>query len=216
MQYSTTSSVSAQRIANSNNWQTLWDVYLATGVEDNFTPINKPKTLEQLKDVAKVNKQGFHQEVEIGQMRLLSHHVLGDTIIPMFVLVLSKWDDEQWLVMPFSKFPVPSTSGEFLTGMEETDFSCLQAWNTRTCPNEALLCSWNSGTAPQNVIDDAFDLFRFTMIGEPELPKELEDRTGMPLTSILDVGRNIYQDESYEIFNPLSELSRELAEMERD
>lgn len=204
----------SRRVESLREWRWHWQTHLDLTSDIDFTPINPPETLIGLRRVLRKSSKsdkGFGTVIEAGQVRLLSRYVIGDTEYPVHVLVMGPWDT-QWLVAPFSRFPAPATSGEWITGIDDPDLHTLCLWNARTCPEEALDCSWLSGSVDASILEDAWTVFRHTMTGEP-LSEAMEERLGMPLMDAIDP-RNIWQDDQALLLEPLSSLSFEKVEEE--
>lgn len=124
------------------------------------------------KPTAKVNP--FDEELGEGQIRLLA-----DTERITYVVLLKRWDDDAYLVMPFSPFDAPASDEEFATEHDGGMYMrVLQAWNTRSLLDETLRRSWCVGELPQKDLDDAMLLWRGTL-EDIDLPDDLVERTGV-------------------------------------
>lgn len=118
----------------------------------------------------------FDTNLEAGQIRLL-----GKTKRITYVVLLKRWENNSFVVMPFSNFKYPATDEEFLTGYDGGLFMrVLQAWNTRTLQDETLKNSWLVGRLPQKDLDDAWNLWEASLGGKA-VEDNLLERTGLPI-----------------------------------
>jgi hypothetical protein len=118
--------------------------------------------------------------VNVGEIRLLAPHLLSPGQRPVYILVISKWENDWKLVTPFSQFPWPATHGELLTQRSEGPWQVLQVWNSRTLPNEVIAESWVADTASESLLDEAWAVFKHVTFGA-ELPDKLASRIGPPV-----------------------------------
>lgn len=118
----------------------------------------------------------FDPNLAAGQIRLLSN---TDRIT--YVALLKRWEQDSFVVMPFSNFNYPATDEEFRVSFDGGLFlRVMQAWNTRTVADDMLKQSWLVGTMPQKDIDDAWHMWEHTLGGKvPE--SGLWQRTGVPI-----------------------------------
>jgi hypothetical protein len=154
-------------------WLRVWNVELQLRKLDGGT------SLEQLPEGA-MNGTPLEWPVHVGEIRLLAPHLLPSGQCPVYVLVVSNWDNNWKLVTPFSQFPLPATPGELLTLRSEGPWQVLQVWNSRTLPNEVIAESWVADTASEDLLDEAWAVFRHVTFGA-ELPDELASRIGPPV-----------------------------------
>ena len=76
----------------------------------------------------------FHPFLGEGQIRLLSQ---PDELV--YVLLMKKWDERSYLVVPFSSYSYPATDLELKVGQKFGGYlEVLQLWNVRTLQNETL------------------------------------------------------------------------------
>lgn len=146
--------------------------------------------LEQSRDA--ITGRPLDGPVCVGEIRLLAPHLLPPGQRPVHVLVASNWDNDWKLVIPFSQFTLPATTGELLTGRDETPWKVLQVWNSRTVPNEVIAESWIAANASESLLDEAWVVFRHLMVGT-ELPDAFASRIGPPILRPTDP-RIEYQD----------------------
>jgi|GEM_PF-6642715 len=145
------------------------------------------------------------QQVTVGEIRLLAPHLLPPAQRPVYVLVLSNWDNDWKLVTPFSKFRKPATPGELATLLDATPWQVLQIWNSRTLPIEVIAESWVADTAPESLLDDAWALFQHVTFGA-ELPDQLMTRVGPPILHPNDQ-RIGYQDDEVALLSGLATVA---------
>lgn len=144
---------------------------------------------------------GYDAEITAGEIRILSkRYVKNPDDIP-YVAVLGKWDDDTWLVAPFSKYSFPATPGEMATGISVSGLRVIQSWNTRTVHGKLLARSYSFGKLDDAVRRDALALFRHEMAGT-ELPPEFASLRGSPVLCDIDPRRE-YIAESISQLGPL-------------
>lgn len=156
--------------------------------------------------------QPYSGELEIGEIRLLSHSfVYNSEHLPYFV-VLENWEKDFWLIAPFSRFSVPATSGEMLSTLTYTPIQVIQVWNARTAPEAFLKKSWSlNEKLPENVLQEARQLFRHLLTGK-DLPADFQAKRGPIVDNLLDL-RQQYLAEEKQQFQPLSNLALWLEEL---
>lgn len=152
----------------------------------------------------------YNESLAISQIRILSKNYTTEPDVIPFVVVIDKWDDEMWLVIPFSPYKTPATPGEMATGMDVHSLHVLQVWNGRTVQREILKRSYLMGTLPKDVCIDALRLFRHQLFGTP-LPDCFTARRGAPIVEAADPRRD-YLAESVARLQPLTDAVLELAE----
>lgn len=109
----------------------------------------------------------YDTELAPGQIR-----VLPNMQRITYVALIKRWEEDSFLVMPFSNFSVPATEYEFLTEYNGGVWQrVLQVWNARTLQDETLQKSWVSDTLPAQDLEDAWHLWEKSLGG-----KEVEDR----------------------------------------
>ncbi|MGZ0654491.1 hypothetical protein ACWPKS_02700 [Coraliomargarita sp. W4R72] len=120
-------------------WLQCWNLSCELGgidlSDDEALPDSKPL------DVAIA---AFDGAPKVGEIRLLSHAIAGETLRPIYVAVIHASEDE-FLVMPFGRFPYPATPGEVSTGIEDHRFDLACSWNARILPSSILEQSWSVG-----------------------------------------------------------------------
>lgn len=122
----------------------------------------------------------YHQDmvapIEAGQIRLLSQ---PDTMT--YVLVAREWNNDTWLIVPFSPYGTPACPEEFLLREYGNDaFQTLQVWNAQTLGAIFLRRSWVSGHITQEEQRDVNALL-FASLGGVPMPTNLAERTGIAL-----------------------------------
>ncbi len=126
------------------------------------------------------------QTVAYGQIRLLPPTVptLPITERPVFVLVWTCSKNGQATMIPFGRFDIPATPGEWLTGSPHAPLKVLCFWNHRQLPTEDIAQTWLADALPEKImqtISKAFAQFsshrqRATMRHGPPLIHPLDPR----------------------------------------
>jgi len=178
-------------------WLRGWEVELQLRKMDGDASLEQPPE-------GAMNGTPLEEPVCVGEIRLLAPHLLSSGERPVYILVVSKWDNDWKLVIPFSPFAVPATQGELLTLRSESPWQVLQIWNSRTLPNEVIAESWVADTASESLLDDAWAVFKHITFSA-DLPEELASRIGPPVLHSHDP-RISYQEMETVL---LSGLSRE-------
>lgn len=118
----------------------------------------------------------FDANLAPGQIRLLSQ---PERLT--YVALLRRWEEDSFVVMPFSHFSEPATDEElkleFDRGMH---VRVLQAWNVRTLQDETLRESWLVDMLTPTEAEQAWQLWTASIVGK-ELPDEILQRTGLPI-----------------------------------
>ena len=130
-----------------------------------------------------------------GQIRVLSQ-----TETLTYAAVLARWDERSFLIAPFSRFEDPATDEELKTAFQGgLRMDVLQIWNARTAMSATLQKSWLVGTLPEQDLDDAFLLWKWSIGDVAELPERISERTGVPIYRT-DDPRLEYRREALENF----------------
>lgn len=141
-------------------------------------------------------------EPEPGQIRCIANAYTGDQKLLSFVVVLSQWNEQYWLVAPFSQYTNPATPGELSTGIDFHAYKVIQAWNAFVVPDIFLLTKTSFfRNVDEQVRKDASILY-FQLLEGTELPEELKDRIGPRINSEIDP-RIQYIYEEQEQIKPL-------------
>ena len=160
---------------------------------------------------------GYSPDIAPGQIRILSkRYVLDPQVVP-FVTVIEQWDDDLWLIAPFSQYSTPATPGEMDSGIGLIGRKVIQAWNARTIHARLLAKSFLCGELDANVTGEVAALFRNQLAGT-ELPDTFSARRGPAILLEADPRRD-YVAETISRFQPLSTAvkatERIQAELER-
>lgn len=137
----------------------------------------------------------FNADVQVGDVRLLSPNLLPEANRPVYVAVLSDWDDGRWLVAPFSAFTVPATRGELTMLVTDHPLKTLCLWNARDISHRVLSQSWIVERMSDMEREAAWSVFRHVAIGS-ELTKSMWARVGAPVFHQDDPRREYQRDES--------------------
>ena len=167
------------------------------------------ETTQESESVA-AESEAYDTHLAVSQIRILSKRYTTESDVVPFVAVIDKWDDEMWLIVPFSPYKTPATPSEMTTGLNVHGLHVLQAWNGRTVQDEILKNSYLFGTLPDNVRKNALCLFRHQTFGM-SLPEDFTAQRGAPIVEAADPRRD-YLDECMARLEPLSRAVIELAE----
>lgn len=116
-----------------------------------------------------------------GQIRLLSQ---PDSLC--HVLLLRQWDSASYLIVPFSRFPLPATDEELLLNDGRTDYlAVLQLWNARSIHALFLRRSWLVDTLTDSELATARQALAFVQTGQC-LPEEILSQMALPIQSADD------------------------------
>ncbi len=118
----------------------------------------------------------FDENLNVGQIRLLSQ-----TERITYVVLLRRWEENSFVVLPFSAYNSPATEEEFLPEYDGGIFQrVLQIWNIRTLQDTTLKKSWLVDYLPQNDIDDAWRLWEASL-GGMVVEDRLVEKTALPI-----------------------------------
>ena len=138
----------------------------------------------------------FDGELAQGQIRVLSQ------LDVVYVVLLRRWTDSSFLVMPFSKYSFPATDEEYLTRQDGGMYlRVLQGWNARTLQDETLRQSWVAGELNRDDLSAAMALWNH-VLGDAELAEDQLARTGVPIYRA-DDPRLSYKQEALDLFRKL-------------
>lgn len=155
---------------------------------------------------------GFDDQIAISQIRILSKfYTMEPDVIP-YVAVIGKWDDDMWLIVPFSPYKTPATPGEMATGLDAYGLHVLQVWNGRTIQEAILKKSYLFGVLPENVRLNALSLFRHVLFGTL-LASDFSAKRGSPIVEEADPRRD-YLNECIARLQPLADAV--IAETEKE
>ena len=152
----------------------------------------------------------YDDSIAISQIRILSKQYTSDPDVIPYVAVIDKWDDDMWLIIPFSPYKTPATESEMATEMDINGLRVLQAWNGRTVQDSVLKKSFLAGVINSEVRDDALALFRHEF-GGVQLPDGFSSHRGSPIVEETDPRRD-YLNECIERFQPLADAVLEMVE----
>ena len=153
-------------------------------------------------------RRPFHPFLGEGQIRLLSQ---PDRLI--YVLLMKKWDERSYLVVPFSSYSNPATDLELKVDQKLGGYlEVLQLWNVRTLQNETLRKTWLIGMLDDADISAAKSLWKYSIGGEAPADDVLA-KTGVPIFKSDDL-RLKYQDEVLTAFSELDAQDLEISEQD--
>lgn len=155
-----------------------------------------------------VNPHPYHPFPIAGQVRLLSQ-----TEELTYVLLLRRWSEDSFLVIPFSAYSEPATDMELkLRTQGGLGLRVLQVWNARSLQIATLQNTWLVANLPQEDIEDAKAMWRYSIGGESP-SEDVLSRTGLPIRR-RDDPRIGYQDEVAANFAKLDAADLETASAE--
>ncbi len=152
----------------------------------------------------------YDDNIAVSQIRILSKQYTTEPDVIPYIAVVDKWDDDMWLIVPFSPYKTPATLGEMETGLDTYGLHVLQAWNGRTVQDAILKKSYLFGELSEKVRKEALALFRYEFGGVP-LPSDFSARRGCPIVEAADPRRE-YLDECIKRLEPLAEAVIEMVE----
>ena len=130
----------------------------------------------------------FDGDISAGQVRALS----GVKEIT-YALVARQWDEQSWLVIPFSTFSMPATDTELRLKVDGgLGLRVVQLWNARSLLTETIAKSWLVHTLSDNDVADVCSAWQWS-VGVGELTDDQLSRTGMPIMR-RDDPRIAYED----------------------
>ncbi len=140
-----------------------------------------------------------------GQIRLLPPDLTPGLAPPLYVAILSDWEDDLLLVAPFTSFQAPATGGELLTGRREPALAVLAAWATVSVSPFVLARSWYIDAMDDDLRTAAWQVFQHAATGLA-LPATLENRVGAPIVHPFDP-RIRYQRRISALMKPIMTLT---------
>ena len=150
----------------------------------------------------------FDAELAPGQIRIWSGEMVEDRNDPPYFAILTEWENDMWLVAPFSSLGLPANGGEMATGLDIPFCETLQCWNARTVQSCLVARSWLVDSMPEDLVRGARALFLNQMFGD-ELPEDFHFLRGGPVLSPIDP-RILYLRQSKKQFSPLQDKVMQL------
>ncbi len=139
----------------------------------------------------------FDKDIEAGQIRMLS-----GTERPTYALVARRWDENSWLLLPFSNYSEPATETEMkLRPSGGIGLRVLQLWNARSLLEQTVAKSWLVAELSAEDIEDALGAWKWS-VGVGELSEDQLSRTGLPIMR-RDDPRISYEDEELTNFKTM-------------
>ena len=108
---------------------------------------------------------------------------------PVYVVLLERKREDDWLCAPFSRFSTPATDGELATGRGFDPLKVVSAWNSGLLPSRTLALGW---LVEHLAASDVKILLDFATQRRAELPPT---RRGPPLVHPLDPRHEYIEDE---------------------
>lgn len=157
------------------------------------------------------SKGAYDDKIEVGQLRILSKRFTEDGNVIPYVVVLERWDDEMWLVAPFSHYSYPATPGEMTTGIRNVGLRVIQAWNARTVQGPLMEMSFLYGELDESIVREAAALFR-NQLASTKLPEDFSALRGPAIIMDADPRRD-YIAEAIVRLRPLTTAVHAMARM---
>lgn len=118
----------------------------------------------------------FDEDISVGQVRAIS-----GTRDVTYVLVARQWDEQSWLVIPFSSFSMPATDTELKLKIDGgLGLRVVQLWNARSLLTETIAKSWLVHTLSDDDVADVCSAWQWS-VGIGELTDDQLSRMGMPI-----------------------------------
>ncbi|MBN1268004.1 MAG: hypothetical protein JXB04_00310 [Kiritimatiellae bacterium] len=171
-------------------WLTEW--YLDRILVEQSKPREGQPVASTGKNAA--DREGPGEPPGLGQIRLLQPRLPATRERPRYVAVLETYADGSCLIAPFSRFSIPATTDELITGEIALPVQVLCLWNARRVPAATVSDSWSVGALSAGVLDDAAAVRKSLASGTtPTAP--LAARTGPPLRHPLDPRMEYLEEE---------------------
>lgn len=160
-------------------WLRDWSIFRSLGDSDR-------SDLETGEETTDFPISAFDESPEVGDIRLLSHEIAGETARPIYVAVVrqktkaSEEEADQYLVLPFGIFSRPATPGEMTTGLDDPRFAVVQTWNGRFLEKGVLAFSWCVEKLPVSLCNKLHRHFRALIRGF-EFDADIDGALGPPL-----------------------------------
>lgn len=183
-----------------SNWLQEWNLRNQM-LKDGPRKDSDEKSGENLNAASLVNFSDC--PMQVGDIRILRSRLIGETDLPVYVAVISEWEDGDWLIAPYGEFSEPATTGELLTGREDFGLRVLCLWNAHTISSDDLSFSFFEDRMTDDERKDSWEVFRAVSTGD-DLPQHLSKRIGPPIVHPKDP-RIAYQDECKEMMSPIRE-----------
>lgn len=180
------------------SYQTIKELEkIPTGFEDESHDVENPERFLTSK------RRDFDSMLAPGQIR-----ILANTEKITYVALLKRWEDDSFVVAPFSHYANPATHTELKTNYDGGMFlQVLQIWNVRTLLDATLRESWIVDRLPGNDIQDAWQLWEYSLGGKAPSDDILK-RTALPIYKTSDP-RLDYIKEELENFAKLDYLDNQ-------
>jgi hypothetical protein len=141
-----------------------------------------------------------------GQIRLLSKKISPPVIEqPVYVAIISDWEDGLVLVAPFTTFQAPATTGEVFSGRSDPPLKVLSLTATISASPFLLTQSWFVDTLSEEQMTQIWHVFRHITTGA-ELPDSVQAKVGAPIINPLDP-RIRHEQEMVSMLAPLRRMT---------
>jgi hypothetical protein len=153
--------------------------------------------------------RSYDATIQPGQIRLFAPAAHSGLDGLLYFSVLKDWEENEWLIAPFSRYSSPVLPGELLLQREDTHLQTLCLWNARTMQKEQVEKSWIDSSLGTKELEESLAVFRSQLTGH-ELPDALKERIGSHIVRP-DDPRIEYQNEEVlrldRFQNPLASTS---------
>lgn len=183
-----------------SNWLQEWNLRNEM-LKDGPPTDSDKKSGENLNAASLVNYT--NDPIQIGDIRILRSRLIEETDLPVYVAVISEWEDGDWLIAPYGEFSEPATTGELLTGRDDFGLRVLCLWNAHSISSEDLSFSFLEDRMTDEERNDSWEVFRAVSTGD-DLSQHLSKRIGPPIVHPKDP-RIAYQEEFKELMSPIRE-----------
>lgn len=150
----------------------------------------------------------FNKDLQVAQIRIWDSEMVKNKDVPPYFIILAEWDNDMWLVAPFSQLSLPANEGEMKTNLDIPFCDVIQCWNAKTVQTCLIERSWLVDSASPSIVQAARDLFLNQIFGD-ELPEEFDFLRGGPVLNPLDP-RIIYLRENKAQYAPLFQKVQQL------
>ena len=145
-----------------------------------------------------------------GQVRLVSAEFFRKDDRPLYIAILSEWEQGMLLIAPFSRFAEPATTGELKLDRPDGPLQVLSLWNAHSVDEAPLKRSWLVDQLSDEERDHAWNILQHITTGAT-VSADLAMRCGPPVSHPEDP-RIDYQEQEIELVAFLADAERSQAE----
>jgi hypothetical protein len=174
-----------------------------------FIVTDNPVKNEDLEVNLKELISDYDNEIQVGQVRLLSPGIIPDRmahVLIMSELASESEENKTFIVVPFGPYTTPATRTELAVDTENNHLKVLQCWLARTVRQEQMKESWTiESEFNADSMKQAKAVWRHATFGMG-LPEELQEKVGAPIAHPKDP-RILYQKEEMELWASVTSLN---------